>query len=117
MNELKVCPFCKDGGRPSESTTIYYHYVVCNECGCKVGRDKWQTRPIEDKLQARIDELIEQCNRESQIKNGLAESYIAFRKNLKEAVIDIKKIDSQNVRIGDFLRIMENYHLIEQENK
>jgi len=72
MSELRPCPFC------GERVYIDYDYVelscqqeietvvMCKECGAmskpsaagNLGADQyWNTRPIEDALQARIDEL------------------------------------------------------------
>ena len=66
--ELRPCPFCK-----SDNTTLDYYeisgpqelgtIVVCNDCGASAKSiDDWNTRPIEDALNARIaarDALIE----------------------------------------------------------
>jgi len=61
--ELRPCPFCK-----SNNTTLDYYeisgpqelgtIVVCNDCGASAKSIvDWNTRPIEDALQARIAEL------------------------------------------------------------
>ena len=57
MNELKPCPFC-GGGNIHEEKKV--DLVYCRECGCEFHTDlegSWNTRPIEDKLNARIAEL------------------------------------------------------------
>jgi len=61
--ELRPCPFCK-----SNNTTLDYYeisgpqelgtIVVCNDCGASAKSIvDWNTRPIEDALNARIAEL------------------------------------------------------------
>ena len=63
MDELKACPFCG-----SSNTTLDYYeiscpqelgtIVVCNGCGASAKSIvDWNTRPIEDALNARIAEL------------------------------------------------------------
>ena len=63
MDELKACPFCG-----SSNTTLDYYeiscpqelgtIVVCNDCGASAKSIvDWNTRPIEDALNARISEL------------------------------------------------------------
>ena len=63
MDELKACPFCG-----SSNTTLDYYeiscpqelgtIVVCNDCGASAKSIvDWNTRPIEDALNARIAEL------------------------------------------------------------
>ena len=63
MSELKPCPFCG-----SSNTTLDYYeiscpqelgtIVVCNDCGASATSIvDWNTRPIEDALNARIAEL------------------------------------------------------------
>lgn len=62
--ELKPCPICK-----SESSGAFIHGMfvswICNNCNLETyqcceeeqARELWNTRPIEDALQARIDAL------------------------------------------------------------
>jgi len=60
--ELKPCPFCG-----SKNTTLDYFeiscpqelgtLVLCGDCGSYSTVDRWNTRPIEDALNARIAEL------------------------------------------------------------
>ena len=63
MSEIKPCPFCG-----SSNTTLDYYeiscpqelgtIVVCNDCGASAKSIvDWNTRPIEDALNARIAEL------------------------------------------------------------
>ena len=51
--ELKPCPFC---GEPVEFNK-FAEKVVCEDCGATSYSDYWNTRPIEDALNARIAEL------------------------------------------------------------
>ena len=66
-DELKPCPFC---GSPSVTTQARHprispYFVECSTCDAKGARREgheaaiaaWNSRPIEDKLQARIDAL------------------------------------------------------------
>lgn len=63
MSELKPCPFC---GEKDKLTTYFSNtgsvIVYCINCyennnGLSHDFDGWNTRPIEDELQRRIDEL------------------------------------------------------------
>ena len=61
--ELRPCPFC--GGRHIE-TAENLDLVYCFDCGAKMRTDLgggWNTRPIEDALNARIAELEAENNR------------------------------------------------------
>jgi len=53
MSELKPCPFC---GEPVVFNK-FAEKVVCEDCGATIYSDYWNTRPIEDALNARIAEL------------------------------------------------------------
>ena len=62
MNELKPCPFC--GKEPA----IDNNFAICVNDDCELSdywsglEDcSWNTRPIEDALNARIAELEEEC--------------------------------------------------------
>jgi hypothetical protein len=52
MSELKACPFC-GGTKIGIWDTGYY----CENCMPDVSKSEWQSRPLEDALQKRIDEL------------------------------------------------------------
>ena len=69
MSDLKPCPFCG-----SSNTTLDYYeiscpqelgtIVVCNDCGASAKSIvDWNTRPIEDALNARIAELEAESER------------------------------------------------------
>jgi Lar family restriction alleviation protein len=65
MTELKRCPFC--GGEP-ELNTDEVKYLRCSKCwtmqdyqpSVSAAKKLWNTRPIEDELNARIKELEEE---------------------------------------------------------
>ena len=66
MSDLKPCPFCGTSNEKHNNIVKlyddeYYAYEHCNACGARVYAN-WNNRPIEDALQARIDEL-EKLNR------------------------------------------------------
>lgn len=54
MSELKACPFCGKS-RIRETNSLFPGLGECQNCGAVAGR--WQSRPLEDALTARIAEL------------------------------------------------------------
>ena len=54
MNTLKPCPFC-GGTKICTEKGINLNY--CDNCSAESNVEHWNTRPIEDALQARIAEL------------------------------------------------------------
>lgn len=69
MNELKACPFCGSEVKLQDTGNWYTQFIRCKGCDAQMQRYKgegviipWNTRPIEDALQARIDELEEMFN-------------------------------------------------------
>ena len=54
MSELKPCPFC-GGTKICTEKGINLNY--CDNCSAESNVEHWNTRPIEDALQARIAEL------------------------------------------------------------
>jgi len=70
MMDAKPCPFCEIGTFEYDNDTglndeCYYEYWECNNCGARVETEELaNSRPIEDKLNARIKELelqLEDC--------------------------------------------------------
>jgi len=65
MNELSRCPFCEVVA--AKSTLIarpYWHKKNgCLLSGQHFTEEEWQTRPLEDALQKRIDELEAEIDR------------------------------------------------------
>jgi hypothetical protein len=89
MSDLKPCPFCGTSNEKHNNIVKlyddeYYAYEYCNACGARVYAN-WNTRPIEDALQARIDEL------ERRIANAL-DSATAAQNCIKIARVDIYKV-------------------------
>ena len=64
-DELKACPFC--GAKLTKSVVdreTFYQHPMVNGCHLRAmlfTKYKWNTRPIEDALRARIAELEEEC--------------------------------------------------------
>jgi len=54
MSELKPCPFC-GGTKICTEKGINLNY--CDNCSAESNVEHWNTRPIEDALNARIAEL------------------------------------------------------------
>ena len=62
MSELKPCPFCGSPAYSYHDNCIDFAGVKCNLGGCVcadilITENNWNTRPIEDALNARIAEL------------------------------------------------------------
>ena len=61
MSELKPCPFCNIPPASKTSKIDGKEYYSCLDADCPNGSwfiaDEWNTRPIEDALNARIAEL------------------------------------------------------------
>lgn len=59
MSELKPCPCCNSKRNlmyvPGDS--IQEKNVTCDFCGVQIHENNWNTRPIEDALMERIQEL------------------------------------------------------------
>ena len=66
MSELKLCPFCGKS-RIRETNSLFPGLGECQNCGAVAGR--WQSRPLEDALTARIAEL------EGALKNVVANCF------------------------------------------
>lgn len=54
---IKACPFCGFDTICEEN-----HLIICLNCGTSNHISEWNTRPIEDALQARIAELESELN-------------------------------------------------------
>lgn len=96
MNEeLKPCPFCGSDDMNVTVTDIF-HAVWCRDCGALVDNDEedvaklWNTRPIEDALQARIAELEAENKKQKEWINFLLsirpEDRIEALKKLSELI-------------------------------
>ena len=63
MSELKKCPFCEFQVSYPATSSDDNGYTTCPNCGGKAPHSVWQSRPIEDALQAKIDELKQENER------------------------------------------------------
>ena len=88
--------------------------------------DKWQTRPLEDALQKRVEELENRLKQALHFDDDTADGYdwqvleSAFkyddlRASISKAVEDVQKLDRHNVRIGDFMSIFQKHGLIGEQ--
>ena len=64
MTDLKPCPFC--GGKANLEALVVgddtYHSIMCPDCGAHIAEDdgeRWNNRPGEDVLQAKLEILAE----------------------------------------------------------
>jgi hypothetical protein len=95
MTELKRCPFC--GSIPRR---LHVGGVVCNN-NCKniavYPEDTWNTRPIEDELNARIKELEEVITAKDEIQWRL-EEVIEHLNSVDHIVISAKNLGCNDPR-------------------
>jgi len=75
MDELKACPFGEDHKVREWSIGLMREELIqmagCSWCNITLRRDKWQSRPVEDALQARINFLEMRYNElELQVDNA-----------------------------------------------
>lgn len=105
MDELKACPFCG-----SSNTTLDYYeiscpqelgtIVVCNDCGASAKSIvDWNTRPIEDALNARIAELDILQDRYDALEKDYAD---VCQKRLEAADVfsrQIIELESKNAKL------------------
>ncbi len=108
MDELKPCPFC---GQKAERSPINGS-VCCPVRG--IGKhtdylrpDAWQTRPIEDALQRRVEELEERVNKYQIIMREDVDRVggIANFHNFVVAMNDMRKL---RTAVNEAVRKIEN---------
>ena len=98
MDELKACPFCG-----SSNTTLDYYeiscpqelgtIVVCNDCGASAKSIvDWNTRPIEDALNARIAELEAVIDQLIEVSEKMFTAVIAAADSYDEGMREWDKI-------------------------
>jgi len=68
MSELKPCPFC---GSADIRTEPGINLNYCDKCSAEANIEHWNTRPIEDALQARAEKAEEMVERLIGIGNAL----------------------------------------------
>ena len=86
--ELIPCPFCGEQVFTPLVASLDDGYTRCISCGAEMQRSRWQTRPIEDALNARIAEL------EMKIRHNAlwqASEDAEERAHLEKLVPDLKK--------------------------
>ena len=98
-DELKKCPFCG-------SELVIYHsagdvtVVRCGDCGARVdapmglyrnAHAAWNTRPLEDALQARIDDL----EGEIELKRITLDSSVLANKELEQRIAELGLLETR----------------------
>lgn len=84
--ELKPCPFCgKDNLQTKNTMGNFYNAVSCLSCGLSTAEqleiiEKWNTRPIEDALQRRLDIAVKAL---TEISNSTNEAYLTGGREMK----------------------------------
>ena len=111
MSELRNCPFC---GSVSDQIDIPYTLPTCTNPNCKMFKavamsfDEYNTRPIEDALQQKLDEMTAYADKlanglpegmlPKDIENlrtantGLAEELTTLRQSVRDAVEEINEL-------------------------
>lgn len=67
MSELKPCPYCGEQVAEDVVSDVGWHFVYCTTChaegeadlGASGAIEKWNTRPLEEALQAKLDMAVE----------------------------------------------------------
>jgi hypothetical protein len=88
MSELKKCPFC--GERDSDAPFD----CVCRQDDLqRMTRAKWNTRPLEDALQARIDELAQWGNQLADAGDDLRAKNAEYAKYISDDQLETKAVE------------------------
>ena len=97
MSELKPCPFC--GKEPA----IHVNFAICVNDDCEQSDywtglevDTWNTRPIEDALNARIAEL-EAAQRWIPVSERLPEPYTRVLACIKSGYMEVDYMYSEPI--------------------
>jgi hypothetical protein len=94
--ELKLCSFCGKTAYKSQAKRIIHS---CNTINVSMSREHWQSRPIEDALQAKLDEAVEALRKYATAGNWNEYTYFdgeyAGGQLAEEA---LKRIGSKNVQ-------------------
>lgn len=87
MTDLKPCPFCVGGGDPRPSYDDWGHQtILCEYCGATARPAKWNSRPEEDRLQAKIEEYHQEFANSSLHAQKEALVRYRLRQRLRESV-------------------------------
>ena len=117
MSELKPCPFC--GGEP----VVEGNLVACNNLNCPTYDnywtdpmiftcDQWNTRPIEDTLQAENEWLKEELQQE---KTRSQLNLEAEERRMLNITYYCAEIDRLNARIAE-LEAAQRWHVVKECN-
>ncbi len=103
--ELRPCPFCK-----SNNTTLDYYeisgpqelgtIVVCNDCGASAKSIvDWNTRPIEDALNARIAELEAEVTKCHELQDSYCDRIAQLEKEIARRDEELLELNNKAVFI------------------
>ena len=92
MSELKACPFC---GEPPVVGLNGYPRCPIPGIGTHAGGmtvEEWQTRPLEDALQKRVEELEKLSNAHKKLACLMDQQQIDLRASISKAVEEIENL-------------------------
>ena len=88
MSELKPCPFCQSVPKVGGGMLVH---PICDCYGdVYIEWDTWQTRPLEDALQKRVEELEKLSNAHKKLACLVDQQQIDLRASISEAVKEIE---------------------------
>ena len=90
MSELKMCPFCQSVPKVGGGMLVH---PICECFGdVYIEWDKWQTRPLEDALQKRVEELEKLSNAHKKLACLMDQQQIDLRASISKAVEEIENL-------------------------
>jgi hypothetical protein len=110
MTELKKCPFCSglvkvapyQGKALSEKLLMCCTNKICPNEGNLFYLDEWQSRPLEDVLQAKLAIAVEALRRIHEYHDGYCENHINVSKHSHglddiavDAIAEIEKVKDE----------------------
>jgi hypothetical protein len=115
MSELKPCPFCGWNYAESAWNEFGDQYWVCDQCGATSGTVNsmwdWNTRPIEDALNARIEELEHDLINKEIEYTDLWDDALAFQSRIAE----LEAFIDQLIEVGDAVINAEPMWIAEED--